>query len=47
MPRPASRQVTKTTTQNASAATGTGPMAWLNWKQPISPSITPSRNSTA
>jgi hypothetical protein len=47
MPRPASRQVTKITTQKASAATGTGPMAWLNWKQPSSPSITPSRNSTA
>src|SRR6266550_4092325 len=28
MPRPASRQVAKTTTQNASAATGTGPTAW-------------------
>ena len=47
MPRPASRQVAKITTQNTSAATGTGPMAWLNWKQPRSPSITLSRNSTA
>src|SRR5262249_33121795 len=47
MPRPASRQVAKITTQNASAATGTGPMMRLYWKQPISPSITPSRNSAA
>src|SRR5262245_49194779 len=47
MPRPASRQVTKITTQNASAATGTGPTVWLNWQQPISPSITPSRHSAA
>ena len=45
MPRPPSRQVRKTTTQSTSAATGTWPMVWLNWKQPISPSMAPSRNS--
>ena len=45
MPRPPSRQVRKTTTHSTSAATGTWPMVWLNWKQPISPSMAPSRNS--
>ena len=35
----------KISAQNASAATGTGPTPRLNWKQPSSPCIAPSRNS--
>src|SRR5215469_13488167 len=45
MPRPPSRQVRKITTHITSATTGTWPTVRLYWKQPISPSMAPSRNS--
>jgi hypothetical protein len=46
MPHPASRHVTSSATQNARAASGTGPATRLYWKLPIVPSTAPSRNST-
>ncbi len=46
MAQAASRQLATSTTQQASATTGTGPSTWLYWKLPIRPSEAPSRNNT-
>jgi hypothetical protein len=46
IPAAASRQVTRISRPNPSAATGTLPTLWLNSKHPIRPSTAPSRNSS-
>jgi hypothetical protein len=44
IPQPHSRDVTKITTANRTAKSGTGPR--LYWKLPITPCMTPSSSST-
>ncbi len=46
MAQAASTQVSRMTTQHASAATGTGLGTRLYWKLPMMPSTTPAMNST-